>query len=78
MTDIYGANLYNRYLAKDHADMMSSTKLVAQGTGSQMMMTEEEPAFAAQCRSILVGRAPVPRQISATRKLKVLTGLGNK
>ncbi|XP_047204200.1 haloacid dehalogenase-like hydrolase domain-containing 5 [Girardinichthys multiradiatus] len=54
MTDIYGANLYNRYLAKHHTKMMSGTKLVAQGTGTQTMMAEEELAFAAQCRSILV------------------------
>ncbi|MEQ2206977.1 hypothetical protein XENOCAPTIV_005552 [Xenoophorus captivus] len=56
MTDIYGANLYNRYLAKHHTKMMSGTKLVAQGTGTQTMMAVEELAFAAQCRSILVGR----------------------
>lgn len=55
MTDIYGANLYNRYLAKHHADMMSDTKLVAQGTGNPVPVVEEV-AFAAQCRSILVGR----------------------
>ncbi|KAM4741581.1 haloacid dehalogenase-like hydrolase domain-containing 5 [Anableps anableps] len=54
MTDIYGANLYNRYLAKHHTDMMSSTKLVVQGTGTQTMMAEEELPFAAQCCSILV------------------------
>ncbi|XP_023180347.1 haloacid dehalogenase-like hydrolase domain-containing 5 isoform X2 [Xiphophorus maculatus] len=52
MTDIYGANLYNRYLAKHHTDMMSDTKLVAQGTGT-LVPVVEELAFAAQCRSIL-------------------------
>lgn len=57
MTDIYGANLYNRYLAKHHTDMMSDTKLVAQGTGT-LVPVVEELAFAAQCRSILVGRDP--------------------
>uniref|UniRef100_A0A3P9PL12 Haloacid dehalogenase-like hydrolase domain-containing 5 n=1 Tax=Poecilia reticulata TaxID=8081 RepID=A0A3P9PL12_POERE len=31
MTDIYGANLYNRYLAKHHTDTMSDTKLVCTG-----------------------------------------------
>ncbi|XP_014873818.1 cat eye syndrome critical region protein 5 [Poecilia latipinna] len=53
MTDIYGANLYNRYLAKHHTDTMSDTKLVAQGTGTPVPVVEEF-AFAAQCRSILV------------------------
>ncbi|XP_068598213.1 haloacid dehalogenase-like hydrolase domain-containing 5 [Brachionichthys hirsutus] len=43
MTDIYGANLYNRYLAQ-------------QWPRSQVMMVEEEEpqSAAAQCRSILV------------------------
>ncbi|KAG7226630.1 hypothetical protein INR49_001800 [Caranx melampygus] len=58
MTDIYGANLYNRYLAQQHTTMMTSTKVVAQGTGSQvtMVVSEEEElvSAAAQCHSILV------------------------
>ncbi|KAM4588740.1 haloacid dehalogenase-like hydrolase domain-containing 5 [Odontesthes bonariensis] len=54
MTDIYGANLYNRYLAQQRAATATSSKLVAQGTGSQLTMTEEELASAARCRSILV------------------------
>ncbi|KAM9361397.1 haloacid dehalogenase-like hydrolase domain-containing 5 [Symphorus nematophorus] len=57
MTDIYGANLYNRYLAQQHAAMTTTTKLVAQGTGSQVTMVvpeEELVSAAAQCRSILV------------------------
>ncbi|KAI3369584.1 hypothetical protein L3Q82_024491, partial [Scortum barcoo] len=57
MTDIYGANLYNRYLTQQHATMTTSTKLVAQGTGSQVTMAvgqEELVSAAAQCRSILV------------------------
>lgn len=57
MTDIYGANLYNRYLGQQHAAMATTTKLVAQGTGSQMTMAvpeEELVSAAAQCRSILV------------------------
>ena len=57
MTDIYGANLYNRYLAQQHAAMTTSTQYVAQGTGSQMTMAvpeEELVSAAAQCRSILV------------------------
>lgn len=55
MTDIYGANLYNRYLARQHA-MTTSTKAVAQGIGS-LVKTEAEQlvSSAAQCRSILVG-----------------------
>nr|XP_033482471.1 haloacid dehalogenase-like hydrolase domain-containing 5 [Epinephelus lanceolatus] len=57
MTDIYGANLFNRYLAQQHAAMTTTTKLVAKGMGSQvaMVMAEEEVACpAAQCRTILV------------------------
>ncbi|KAK2861569.1 hypothetical protein Q5P01_001102 [Channa striata] len=54
MTDIYGANLYNRYLAQQHTAIATSTKLVAKGTGSHMMMQEELVSAAAQCRSILV------------------------
>ncbi|XP_073323633.1 haloacid dehalogenase-like hydrolase domain-containing 5 [Pagrus major] len=57
MTDIYGANLYNRYLAEQHTAMTTTTKLVGQGTGSQVTMVvpeEEMVSAAAQCRSILV------------------------
>lgn len=55
MTDIYGANLYNRYLAQQHTAMVTSTKLVAEGTGSQVTVAAEElVSVAAQCRSILV------------------------
>ncbi|XP_041835942.1 haloacid dehalogenase-like hydrolase domain-containing 5 [Melanotaenia boesemani] len=54
MTDIYGANLYNRYLAQQHAAMTTSAKLVAQGTGSQIALAEEDLVSFAQCRSILV------------------------
>lgn len=62
MTDIYGANLYNRYLAQQHA-MTTSTEVVAQGNGS-LVKTEAEDkqlvSSAAHCRSILVGvRKPV-------------------
>ncbi|XP_036007633.1 haloacid dehalogenase-like hydrolase domain-containing 5 [Fundulus heteroclitus] len=66
MTDVYGANLYNRHLAKHHTDMMSGAKLAAQGTGTQTMMPEEEPPLAARCLSILVctgvynPRSPLP------------------
>lgn len=57
MTDIYGANLYNRYLAQQHAAMATSTKFVAQGTVSQVTMAvpeEELVSTAAQCHSLLV------------------------
>nr|XP_046241137.1 haloacid dehalogenase-like hydrolase domain-containing 5 [Scatophagus argus] len=69
MTDIYGANLYNRYLAQQHAAMTTTTKLVAQGMGSHLTMVvpeEEMVSAAAQCRSILVctgvydPRSPLP------------------
>lgn len=55
MTDVYGANLYNRYLAQQHAKT-ADAKAVAQGFG---VRTEAEDkallSSAAQCRSILVG-----------------------
>ncbi|KAM6927679.1 haloacid dehalogenase-like hydrolase domain-containing 5 [Xenentodon cancila] len=54
MTDIYGANLYNRYLAQQHAAMTGGAKMVAQATGSQVTMAEEELLSATQCHSILV------------------------
>ncbi|KAK9529663.1 hypothetical protein VZT92_013742 [Zoarces viviparus] len=69
MTDIYGANLYNRYLGEQHAALTTTTKLVAQGTGSQVTIAvpeEELVSAAAQCRSILVctgvynPRSPLP------------------
>ncbi|XP_041638492.1 haloacid dehalogenase-like hydrolase domain-containing 5 [Cheilinus undulatus] len=70
MTDIYGANLYNRYLAQQHAAMTTTTKLVAQGTGSHVTMAvpgeEDLVSAAAQCHSILVctgvynPRSPLP------------------
>lgn len=57
MTDIYGANLYNRYLAQQHA-MATRTEVVAQGVSS-LVKTEAEDkqlvSSAAHCRSILVG-----------------------
>lgn len=57
MTDIYGANLYNRYLAQQHA-MTTSTEVVAQGIGSLVKTEAADKQLvpsAAQCRSILVG-----------------------
>lgn len=58
-TDIYGANLYNRYLAQQLATVTSTTKLVSQRVGSHLtrVVSEEEMvSSAAQCRSILVSR----------------------
>lgn len=55
MTDVYGANLYNRFLAQQHA--ATAAKLIAQGTGSQVTMAAPEDELvssAAQCHSILV------------------------
>ncbi|AWP02386.1 putative cat eye syndrome critical region protein 5-like [Scophthalmus maximus] len=75
MTDIYGANLYNRYLAQQHAAMATSTKFVAQGTVSQVTMAvpeEELVSTAAQCHSLLVctgvynPRFPLPTTITET------------
>ncbi|XP_062271031.1 haloacid dehalogenase-like hydrolase domain-containing 5 [Scomber scombrus] len=69
MTDVYGANMYNRYLTQQHVAMATSTKLVAQGTGSQVTMAVPEAEMvsaAAECRSILVctgiynPRSPLP------------------
>ncbi|XP_071350897.1 haloacid dehalogenase-like hydrolase domain-containing 5 [Trachinotus anak] len=83
MTDIYGANLYNRYLAQQHAAMTTSTKFVAQGTGSQVTMVvpeEELVSAAAQCHSILVctgvynPRSPLPSNQSSTITDKVFHG----
>lgn len=56
MTDVYGANLYNRYLGQQPEAMKSGAKLVALGTGSPITMEEQELVSAAECRSILVGR----------------------
>lgn len=57
MTDIYGANLYNHYLAQQHTNRVTATKLVSKGIGSQVTRVEEEElvSSAAACRSILVG-----------------------
>lgn len=55
MTDIYGANLYNRYLAQQHA-LTTSSQVVAQGVGSLVKTGDKQlVSSAAQCRSILVG-----------------------
>ncbi|KAM3850200.1 haloacid dehalogenase-like hydrolase domain-containing 5, partial [Diretmus argenteus] len=66
MTDIYGANQYNHYLAQRHVATTTAAKLVAQGTGSQVTKgpAEEElgsagcesqlSSTATQCFSILV------------------------
>uniref|UniRef100_A0A672ZFV9 Haloacid dehalogenase-like hydrolase domain-containing 5 n=1 Tax=Sphaeramia orbicularis TaxID=375764 RepID=A0A672ZFV9_9TELE len=58
MTDIYGANLYNRYLAQQHVTMVTSSQVIAQGSGTEaaVAVPEEELAcVAAECHSILVG-----------------------
>uniref|UniRef100_A0A3Q0S7U2 Haloacid dehalogenase like hydrolase domain containing 5 n=1 Tax=Amphilophus citrinellus TaxID=61819 RepID=A0A3Q0S7U2_AMPCI len=71
MTDIYGANLYNRYLTQQHASVITKTRLAGRGTGSEVMV-EEEPISACQCRSILVrtgvynSRFPLPRDQSSS------------
>lgn len=60
MTDIYGANLYNRYLAQQHDAMRTKTKFVAEGTGGQVTMAVPEEDLmpsAAQCYSMLVSAA---------------------
>ncbi|XP_074549875.1 haloacid dehalogenase-like hydrolase domain-containing 5 [Halichoeres trimaculatus] len=57
MTDIYGANLYNRYLAQQDTAIRTTTKLVAEGTGSQVTLAvpeEDLMSSAAQCHSVLV------------------------
>uniref|UniRef100_A0A672ZEE7 Haloacid dehalogenase-like hydrolase domain-containing 5 n=1 Tax=Sphaeramia orbicularis TaxID=375764 RepID=A0A672ZEE7_9TELE len=57
MTDIYGANLYNRYLAQQHVTMVTSSQVIAQGSGTEaaVAVPEEELAcVAAECHSILV------------------------
>uniref|UniRef100_A0A3B4FVM1 Haloacid dehalogenase-like hydrolase domain-containing 5 n=1 Tax=Pundamilia nyererei TaxID=303518 RepID=A0A3B4FVM1_9CICH len=58
MTDIYGANLYNRYLGQRHAAVTTTTRVVARGMGSEVM-AEEEPMSAIQCHSILVRTSPL-------------------
>lgn len=64
MTDIYGANLYNRYLAQHHTTTTTTTKFAAQGPVSHVMrvVSEEEElvSAAAQCHSILVGSETRP------------------
>uniref|UniRef100_A0A8C2WQE0 Haloacid dehalogenase like hydrolase domain containing 5 n=1 Tax=Cyclopterus lumpus TaxID=8103 RepID=A0A8C2WQE0_CYCLU len=81
MTDIYGANLYNRYLGQQHAAATTTIKLVAQGTGSQVTMAVPELVSAAtQCRSILVctgvynPRSPLPSDRSDAITEAVLHG----
>ncbi|XP_059185734.1 haloacid dehalogenase-like hydrolase domain-containing 5 [Centropristis striata] len=54
VTDVYGANQYNRFLSQQHAATTTTTKLVARGTGSQVTVEEQLVSAAAQCRSILV------------------------
>ncbi|KAK5873189.1 hypothetical protein PBY51_013822 [Eleginops maclovinus] len=80
MTDIYGANLYNRYLGEQHAAMTTQTKLVAQGAGSHV--TEEAPV-SAECRSILVctgvynPHSPLPGDSSSVFTETLVQGHGD-
>ncbi|KAM9859231.1 haloacid dehalogenase-like hydrolase domain-containing 5 [Aulostomus maculatus] len=77
-TDIYGANLYNRCLAQQHAAMMTSARLVAQGT--MAVPKEELVSAAAECRSVLVctgvydPRTPLPSQRTSTATEPVFHG----
>lgn len=74
MTDIYGANLYSRYLAQQQA-MMSPSKVVAQGLGSPVKTGDELSSSAAECRSILVGlkgsRSTSPSSLTAVTRAVV-------
>lgn len=55
MTDIYGANLYNRYLAQQHT-LATHSQVVTQGFGNPVRTGDKElVSSAAECRSILVG-----------------------
>lgn len=55
MTDVYGANLYNRYLAQQHA-LTTHSQVVTQGFGNPVRTGDKElVSSAAECRSILVG-----------------------
>lgn len=54
MTDIYGANLYSRYLAQQQA-VAAPSQVVAQGLGHPVKAGDHLLSSAAECRSILVG-----------------------
>uniref|UniRef100_A0A3B4V5C4 Uncharacterized protein n=1 Tax=Seriola dumerili TaxID=41447 RepID=A0A3B4V5C4_SERDU len=69
MTDIYGANLYNRYLVQQHTAMTTSTKFVAQGTGSQSCSTCPQV-----CTGVYNPRSPLPSNQSGTITEKVFHG----
>uniref|UniRef100_A0A665XAT6 Haloacid dehalogenase like hydrolase domain containing 5 n=1 Tax=Echeneis naucrates TaxID=173247 RepID=A0A665XAT6_ECHNA len=80
-TDIYGANLYNRYLAQQHAAMTTSTKYVAQGTGSQMttvetvlQITKSRPSCLQVCTGVYNPRSPLPSNPGSTITEKVFHG----
>ncbi|XP_056887650.1 haloacid dehalogenase-like hydrolase domain-containing 5 isoform X1 [Takifugu flavidus] len=53
MTDIYGANLYSRYLAQQQA-LTTPNKVVAQAMGNPVKTGDDLLSSAAECRSILV------------------------
>lgn len=54
MTDIYGANLYGRYLAQQQA-LTTPNKVVAQAMGTPVKAGDDLLSSADECRSILVG-----------------------
>lgn len=54
MTDIYGANLYGRYLAQQQA-LTTPNKVVAQAMGTPVEAGHDLLSSADECRSILVG-----------------------
>ncbi|XP_056157917.1 haloacid dehalogenase-like hydrolase domain-containing 5 [Lampris incognitus] len=87
MTDIYGANLFNCYLAQQHAVRTSSAKLALQGPGCQvttppaeeeMTSAWEAPPTAKQCHSVLVCTGvysphhPLPSDQISTVKEKLI------
>lgn len=54
MTDIYGANLYSRYLAQQQA-LTTPNKVAAQAMGNPVQTGNDLLSSADECRSILVG-----------------------
>uniref|UniRef100_A0A3B4V3M8 Haloacid dehalogenase like hydrolase domain containing 5 n=1 Tax=Seriola dumerili TaxID=41447 RepID=A0A3B4V3M8_SERDU len=73
MTDIYGANLYNRYLVQQHTAMTTSTKFVAQGTGS-LSLTQSCSTCPQVCTGVYNPRSPLPSNQSGTITEKVFHG----
>lgn len=74
MTDVYGANLYNRYLAQQHRAPHAHTRLLAQGTANQPAVAwpSDEPASATLCcQSILVGGDPAHHITPSESKIPI-------